>query len=457
MDFKEIISNQRAYFSTGVTRNIEFRVEMLKRLKDNIKLNEENILEALKKDLNKPYAEAMTTEVGIVYQEIDYFIKNIKRLSKVKRVRTPIFNWPSKSYIYQEPYGIALIIGPFNYPFQLNVAPLVGAIAAGNCAIIKPSKSSKETTLALMKVIEDAFPKEYVSVIEPFGGREEVTAILKERFDYIFFTGSVNVGRVVMEAAAKHLTPVTLELGGKSPALIDRDCDINLAAKRIAWGKFINAGQTCIAPDYVLLPPELKEEFITKLKQHTERFYGNDPLLSEDYPKIIDEKQFDTLVSYIPQGSVVMGGSYNKDRLYIAPTALTEVDLSSPVMTEEIFGPILPILEYSTLDEAIAFINEREKPLAFYYFTKDNSKADRVIKSTTSGGGCINDTIMHVASETLPFGGVGNSGMGSYHGEYSFRTFSHERAIVKRGNLIDLNLRYPPYKDKIKLFKKIFK
>ncbi|MGM9973605.1 MAG: aldehyde dehydrogenase [Clostridiaceae bacterium] len=457
MNIKDIINKQKEYFNTGKTMDIPFRLQMLTRLKESIKSHEDEVFEALRKDLNKPEAETMTTELGLCYEEIDYFKKHLKALAKAKRVRTPIYSWPAKSYIYKEPYGVVLIIGPFNYPFQLNISPLIGAIAAGNCALIKPSKSSKATTLCLIKIIEEAFPEEYVKVIEPFGGREEMTAILKERYDYIFFTGSVAVGKVIMEAAAKHLTPVTLELGGKSPALIDKNCDLKKAAKRIAWGKFINAGQTCIAPDYVLLPPEHKEEFIAYLREFTEEFYGSAPSDSPDYPKIIDERQFDTLVAYLSDGNIAMGGSYNREKLYIAPTVLTDAAVDSEVMTEEIFGPILPIIEYSTLEEAIGFINSREKPLALYFFTKDDGNAERVLRETSSGGGCINDTIMHVASNKLPFGGVGNSGMGSYHGEYSFKTFTHERGIIKQSNIFDLKLKYPPYKDKIKLYKKIFK
>ena len=457
MNIKDILNKQKNYFNSGKTMDIPFRLQMLTRLKAAIKSHEDEVFEALRKDLNKPEAETMTTELGLCYEEIDYFKKHLKTLAKAKRVRTPIYSWPAKSYIYKEPYGIVLIIGPFNYPFQLNILPLIGAIAAGNCALIKPSKSSKATTLCLIRIIEEAFPEEYVKVIEPFGGREEMTAILKERYDYIFFTGSVTVGKVIMEAAAKHLTPVTLELGGKSPALIDKNCDLKKAAKRIAWGKFINAGQTCIAPDYVLLLPEHKEEFIGYLREFTEAFYGGEPMTSPDYPRIIDERQFDTLVGYLSEGDIAMGGSYNREKLYIAPTVLTEAAVDSEVMTEEIFGPILPVIEYNTLEEAIAFINSREKPLALYFFTKDDGNAERVLRETSSGGGCINDTIMHVASNKLPFGGVGNSGMGNYHGEYSFKTFTHERGIIKQSNIFDLKLKYPPYKDKIKLYKKIFK
>lgn len=457
MDFNLIIEKQREFFETDKTKDIDFRIEMLKRLRNSIKNHEEEIYEALRVDLKKSPFESLATEVGIVYDEIDYILKNLKKWAKVKRVRTPIYNWPSKSYIYEEPYGVVLIIGPFNYPFQLNIAPLVGAMAAGNCALIKPSQYSKETTLIIMKIIEECFPKEYVAVIEPFGGREEVSAILKEKYDYIFFTGSVAVGKIVMEAASKHLTPVTLELGGKSPALLDEDCDVSLAAKRIAWGKFINAGQTCVAPDYVLVHHSIKDEFIKKLKFWTEKFYGKEAMLSKDYPKIIDNKQFQRLIGYLSQGKLVMGGSYNNEKLYIAPTALINVSEDSPLMTDEIFGPLLPILEYKDLKEAVKFINCRPKPLALYYFTKDKEKGENIIKSTSSGGGCINDTIMHVASTSLPFGGVGDSGMGSYHGKKTFETFSHSKSFIKRGNVLDFNFRYPPYKNNMKLLKKIFK
>ncbi len=457
MDFKSLLEMQRDYFKAGKTREISFRKNMLIKLKNSIKLHEKEIYEALRKDLNKAPFESMATEIGIVYDEINYMIKNLDKLARVKKVKTPIFNWPSKSFIYYEPYGVVLIIGPYNYPFQLNLAPLVGAIAAGNCALIKPSQNSIKTTEVIIKIIEECFPKEHVAVIEPFGGREKMTEILKERYDYIFFTGSVGVGKVIMRAASEHLTPVTLELGGKSPAIVDEDCDVSLAAKRIAWGKFLNAGQTCVAPDYVLVHKRIKEEFIEKLKFWTIEFYGEEPMLSTDYAKIIDNRQFERLISYISQGKAVIGGSYNRDKLYIAPTAMVEVSEDSSVMTDEIFGPILPILDFDKVSDALDFINNREKPLALYYFSKSNEKAERVIRSTSSGGGCINDTIMHVASTSLPFGGVGYSGMGSYHGRKSFETFSHERSFIKRGYLIDMNTRYAPYKNKLSLLKKIFK
>lgn len=457
MNFADIIKKQKDFFYIGKTKDVDFRIDMLRRLKDSVKSHEQEILEALKKDLNKAPFESMATEVGIVYEEINYLIKNVKSLSRAKRVATPIYNWPSRSYIYQEPYGIVLVMGPFNYPFQLNIVPLAGAIAAGNCVVLKPSRSSKETAKVIMKIIEQCFAEEYVAVVEPFGGRQEVTALLKERFDYIFFTGSVSVGKVVMEAAARNLTPVTLELGGKSPVIIDKNCHVALAAKRVAWGKFINAAQTCVAPDYVLIHKDIKEEFLQKVSYYVEQFYGSDPKKSPDYPRIIDENQFDRLVGYLSEGRILFGGGSQRESLYIAPTVIDEVDLNSPVMTDEIFGPILPLVEYENIEEAINFVNQREKPLALYVFTRDNKLAHKILNETSAGGSCINDTIMHAASGTLPFGGVGNSGMGSYHGKYTFQCFSHARAVVKRGNILDPGFRYAPYKDKLKLLRYIFR
>ncbi|WP_427338396.1 aldehyde dehydrogenase [Caloranaerobacter sp. DY30410] len=454
-EIKKLINKQREYFGKGITLDIDFRINMLKVLRRAIIENERLILKALKEDLNKSDFEGYETEIGIVLDEIRYIIKNLRSWTKPKKVKTPITQFISNSYIYSEPYGVTLIIAPWNYPFQLVMAPLIGSISAGNCSIIKPSEYAPNTSKIISKIISDNFEEEFIAVVE--GGIEVNKALLKEKFDYIFFTGSVNVGKIVMEAASKHLTPVTLELGGKSPCIVDEDADIELAAKRIVWGKFLNAGQTCVAPDYLYLHKNIKDYFIKNAIKFIKEFFGENPLKSEDYPRIINIKHFNRLKNLLKDGDILYGGDFDEEKLYIAPTIIDNITWEDSIMQEEIFGPILPLLVFEELDEVIKTVNTHPKPLALYYFSNDKEKQERVIKEISFGGGCINDTIVHLATPYLPFGGVGNSGMGSYHGKASFDTFSHKKSVLKKSNLIDISLRYPPYRGKIKLLRKILK
>lgn len=454
-NIKNLIDLQREYFNAGKTLDVNNRINNLKKLKNAIVNNEELILKALKEDLGKSYAEGYMAEVGMVLDELTFAIKRLKSWTKPKRVRTSMANIPSKNLLYREPYGVTLIVSPWNYPFQLTMAPLIGAIAGGNTAIIKPSRKSMNTTKVMVKIIEDTFEPDFIKVIDVGAGSNE--AILKEKFDYIFFTGSVRVGKLVMEAASKHLTEVTLELGGKSPCIIDKNANMDITAKRLTWGKFLNVGQTCVAPDYVLVHESRKEELITGLRKYIKSFYGEDIKNGPDYGRIIDEGAFDRLISYIDKDKVRIGGDFDREQRYIAPTVMDNIDFNHRVMAEEIFGPILPIITYTDLDHVINIINSRPKPLALYFFSNDRGNIDRVISKTSSGGVCINDTIMHVASSNLTFGGVGESGMGQYHGRASFDTFTHEKSIVDKGFALDVPLRYPPFENKLKIFKKIFK
>lgn len=456
-NLKKVFLDQKEFFKTGKTKNIDFRIDALKKLKKAIKENEEDFLIALNKDLGKSKFEGYATEIGIVYDEINIHLKNLRYWVRKKKVKSSIIYFPSKNYIYKEPYGVALIIGPFNYPFQLVIAPLIGAISAGNCAVIKPSESSLNTALLLEKVINKTFQGNYIKVVAPTEGKEAVTELINTPYDYIFFTGSVGVGKIVMEAASKNLTPLTLELGGKSPCIVDKDSKIELAAKRIVWGKLLNAGQTCVAPDYLMVHKDIKDELLKKLVEEIEKQYGKDIKNNEEYPRIIRERDTEKLKEYFNDGKIYYGGEYDISDRFIHPTILTDVQANSPVMENEIFGPILPVIEFSDIDEAINFVNSRPKPLALYYFSESSSNIEKVLKDTTSGGVTINDTVIHVAQTSLPFGGVGNSGMGDYHGKASFETFSHSRSVVKRGTFIEFNIRFAPFKDKIRLLKKVMK
>lgn len=455
MNIEEVIKSQRDYFKTGTTKNVDFRIEKLKILKDSIKDHEEEILKALNIDLNKSKLEGYATEIGVTLNDIDYAIKNIKKWSKKIRHKTSIINFPASSYTIRNPYGLALIISPWNYPFNLALQPLIGALAGGNCVILKPSEFSLNTSKVISKIIDKCFKPEYVAVVE--GDKEVNKKLLKEKFDYIFFTGSPRVGQIVMEAASKHLTPVTLELGGKSPCIVFDDADIDIAAKRIVWGKLINSGQTCIAPDYLLVHTDVKDELIRKMIRTIKEFYGKNPLDSEDYGKIINQDHFERLITYLDNSKILHGGDYNKETLSINPTFIDDVSLDDNIMKEEIFGPILPILEFKDIEEIFDIIEENPTPLALYLFTRDKNIERKIVGEISFGGGCINDTVMHVSSHTMPFGGVGESGMGSYHGKKSFDTFTHQKSILKKSTFIDIPLRYPPYKDKLKWVEKIFK
>lgn len=452
-EYREMLHAQRAYFGRGECKDVEFRTRQLKKLYRWICEHEQEIMDALYLDLNKSSFEAYATEIGIVKEEIRYALKHIKKWAAPKRVRTPITQFPSKSFIYQEPYGVVLIMSPWNYPFQLTVAPLVGAISAGNCAVVKPSAYSPNTTRVMAGMIRELFPAEYVAVVE--GGRAENQALLDEKFDYIFFTGSVNVGKYVMEKASAHLTPVSLELGGKSPCIVDETADLKLAAKRIVWGKFLNCGQTCVAPDYILVQKNVKDKLIRQMEKYMKKMFGKDALRNDEYPKMINEKHFDRVLGLMREAHIVSGGQSDRGTLKIEPTILDQVSWESPVMQEEIFGPLLPVLTFYDMREAIQMVNARPRPLALYYFTKDKAREAKVLRDISYGGGCINDTVVHIATSHMPFGGVGNSGMGGYHGKDSFDTFTHKKSIMKKSGLIDIPIRYAPFKNKLALLKKI--
>lgn len=453
MDVKKLVIMQRQYYNTGKTRDISFRLEKLKRLKSVVLENEEKILLALKKDLNKSNFEGFMTEVGMFYSELDFAIKHIRKWSKTKRVNSSMVNFPSISKIIPQPYGVTLIMSPWNYPFQLALIPLVWSVAAGNCVILKTSEYSLSTSSIVKEIIENTFSREYVAVVQ--GNQEESEKLLLERFDYIFFTGSTNVGKIVMKSASEYLTPTTLELGGKSPCIILKDADIDLTAKRLTWGKLINAGQTCVAPDYVLVHEDRKDELIEKIKYYIIKYFGDNPCNNEQFPKIINERHFNRIVSLIDTDKVVYGGACNNKTLKIEPTIVDNVNWDDNIMKEEIFGPIFPILTYKDLNEVIQEIIQRPNPLALYIFTKNKKLENKILEIIPAGGCCINDTITHIATNYLPFGGVGESGMGSYHGKAGFDTFTHYKSVLKKLNL-DIPIRYAPYNDKlIKILKKI--
>jgi aldehyde dehydrogenase (NAD+) len=453
--YSSLITKQKSFFKTEKTKNIDFRLEALQRLRNAIKINEKTLMEALRMDLNKSEFDAYTSEIGFVLEELRFTIKHLRSWAAPKKVKTPITHIGSNSYIYPEPYGVTLIIAPWNYPFQLAVAPLIGAIAAGNCAMIKPSELTPKTSEVLETLIRDIFPEEYIVVVQ--GGVETSQALLNEPLDYIFFTGSVPVGKIIMEAAAKHLTPVTLELGGKSPCIVHEDANLKLAAKRIAWGKFTNAGQTCIAPDYLYVHKRIKEEFLQQFKETTSELYGQEPLMNYDFTRIVSERHFHRLSSFLDNGNVFMGGKTDKERLTIEPTVLTDINWDDSIMKEEIFGPILPVLGYDNLIEVIEGIHHHPKPLALYIFTENNRIQEDVLNKVSFGGGCVNDTVYHFVSPYLPFGGVGTSGIGAYHGKGNFDSFSHQKSVLKQTTKFDIPFRYPNVKnglEKIKMFLK---
>lgn len=439
-----IVEKQKAYFLSGATLNVKERIYNLKKLHEAVVKNEEKLRKALKKDLGKSAFESDMCEVRLTESEISYMISHTKRFSKDKTVYTPLTQFHSHSYVHHAPYGNVLIMSPWNYPVLLTLEPLADAIAAGNTVVLKSSLYSPETTKVMKEMIEETFPPELVAYVD--GGREENQALLDEKFDYIFFTGSKHVGRYVMEKAAKNLTPVTLELGGKSPVIVEKDADIPLAARRIVFGKVLNCGQTCVAPDYVLVEKSVKERFIETVKKEIIRQYGESPLSNPDYGKIINKKHFDRILSLIDKDKVVFGGKSNSETLQIEPTVMVNVSGDDAVMEEEIFGPVLPILEYSEINEAIKFIQNREHPLAFYVFSKPKN-AKKIMERIGFGGGCINDTIIHLATSEMGFGGFGESGMGSYHGKKGFLCFSHEASIIDKKRWIDLPMRYQKYKE----------
>ncbi len=443
MQTEELVKAQREFFRTGKTLDVTFRIQALDRLEKSILKYEGELAEALRKDLGKSGMESYMCETGLSLSEIRYVRRHVRSWSRDHRVRTPLSQFVSRSFTVQEPYGVTLIMSPWNYPVLLTLEPLAGALAAGNCCVVKPSAYSPAVSAVMAKLIREAFPEKYVAVVE--GGRAENQSLLEQRFDYIFFTGGVNVGKLVMEKASAHLTPVTLELGGKSPCVIEKTANLKVAAKRVVFGKYLNCGQTCVAPDYVLAESSIKDEFVRLVKEEIKKMYGEKPLENPLYGKIINKKHFDRILGLIDRSKTVYGGESNPDTLKIAPTVMDRVEASDPVMQEEIFGPVLPVLTVESMDEARRFIQDHPSPLACYIFTEDKKVERRFLEEVPFGGGCVNDTVIHLATPYLGFGGVGNSGMGSYHGKKSFQTFSHEKSILKKATWLDLPMRYQPY------------
>lgn len=443
MQIQEMIQRQRAFFRTGKTIPLPYRRIALQRLGRAIRANEKEIYAALRADLNKTDTESYMCEIGMTLSELSYQLKHMEAWAKKQHKISPLAQFSAESFTIKEPYGVVLIMSPWNYPFMLTMEPLIGALAAGNCCVVKPSAYAPATSAVIRRILRECFDPEYVLVVE--GGRAENQALLDQRFDYIFFTGGVTVGKEVMAKAAKHLTPVTLELGGKSPCIVDKTAKIDLAAKRIVFGKLLNCGQTCVAPDYILADSSIKDALIASLKKWIVRMYGENAAQNPEYVKMINQKHFDRVCGLIDPKKVVFGGTWNPETMQIAPTILDNVTAADAVMQEEIFGPIFPILSVENMAEAEKFILEREKPLALYLFTQDRNLAERFLRHIPFGGGCINDTIIHLATSRMGFGGVGGSGMGSYHGKKSFDTFSHEKSIVKKHTWIDLPVRYAPY------------
>ena len=442
-------SKQKQFFRSGATLPLCFRRQMLRKLSDAMHQYEKPLAEALWTDLHKSYEEAYLTELSIVYGEIRNHLRHLSRWARAERKSSPLAILPATSRIIEEPLGNTLIIAPWNYPVQLLLNPLVGAISAGCTAMLKPSPYVPNVSRVLTEMIRATFPEEYIAIVE--GNREVNQMLLAERWDLIFFTGSPSLGKMVMEAAAKHLTPVVLELGGKSPCIIDKDADLKVAAKRVAWGKALNAGQTCIAPDYLMIHEEVKDQFLKLLVKEWKHLLTKDPQKAKHFVRIVSDKALERLIGYLDNGTIYHGGKYDKATRYLSPTILTDVQENAPVMQEEIFGPIFPVLTFKDLDEVISFVNKREKPLALYYFGKDDQK---ILRHTSSGGACVNDVIMHIVNHKVPFGGVGNSGMGSYHGKDSFLAFSHRRSVISTPTWVDMPFRYMPYK-LFKLIKKM--
>jgi len=450
----ETVAVQRQFFETGRTRDVDFRKDQLKRLLAVIKGNGELILRALAADMRKPRLEAYASEIAVTMNEIKFARRMLSRWTRPERVRTDRPLLPSRCWIIREPLGVALIIAPWNYPFQLAAGPLVAAVAAGNCAVVKPSELAPETARVTERIFRENFDPGFIAVVN--AGPDVAGKLLQEKYGHIFYTGSSRVGKIVMEAAAHHLTPVTLELGGKSPCIVEADVQLEYAARRIVWAKFFNAGQTCIAPDYVLAEASIHDALLDALKEQVKKFYGSNPFFSPDYARIINDSHFERLASYLGQGEIVVGGETVPDDRYIAPTVMDKVSINCPVMQEEIFGPILPVIPYRDFSSAIEFVNDRPKPLALYVFTRDREKQERVALETSSGALCINDALVQFVSHHLPFGGVGDSGMGSYHGRAGFETFSHARSVVKNTLSFDIPLRYAPYKFKLWMVKAFF-
>lgn len=446
---------QQTFFKSQTTKKVAYRQSLLKKLKSEIRSREQDILHAIKADFQKSEFESFISEIGLVYSELDLAIKNLKKWSKPQRIKSSILTFPSKDYIYKEPFGNVLIFSPWNYPFLLAIDPLIMAIAAGNTVVLKPSELTPNTSKVITEIIGKVFPKEVGISIE--GGVDIAQKLLKQKWHYIFFTGSTKVGKIIYEAAAKNLTPVTLELGGKSPCIIDDSISIKLIAKRLVWGKFLNGGQTCIAPDFVIVKKSVKNSLITSLKEEIIRAYGENPKKSLDFPRIINANNFDRIVSLFQGEAISFGGEIDTSQNYVAPTVIDNPSLDSEIMKEEIFGPVLPILSYNNADDLDAILTKIEKPLALYIFSKDKNFTESVLTNYSFGGGVVNDLLVHFGNHRLPFGGIGTSGIGQYHGKHGFDTFTHLKPIMKRGTWLDPPFRYAPYRGKIKVIKKIFK
>ena len=449
---EKILEKQRVFFKSGKTLDIKFRISYLKKLKDVIKKRENDIKNVLHKDLGKSSFESYMCEIGLTLSEINYFIKNLKKLSKEKKVKTPLTNFYSKSLIKFVPRGNTLIISPWNYPFLLSIEPLVDSLSAGNTVILKPSAYSPNTSGIVKEITDEIFPEDYIKTIT--GGREENKNLLSLNFDFVFFTGSKNVGREVLRKCAENLTPAVLELGGKSPCIVDKTADIKLSAKRIVFGKFLNCGQTCVAPDYICCDKEIKDELLKEIKYQIKAQFGENPLQNEDYGKIISKKHFSRIINLIDKNKVIFGGEFLSESLKIEPTIMDNVNWEDGIMKEEIFGPVLPVLDYENLDDVINIINSHSHPLALYIFSENKSNIAKTLAGCRFGGGCVNDVVVHLAGNEMPFGGFKESGMGVYHGKFGFETFSHQRSILDKKNWIDLNIRYQPYK---KIYEKLVK
>lgn len=449
----DIVHKQRSYFDVGNTRPISFRLKQLRTLKQAVLDNEKRISAALWSDMRKSEFEAYTTEIECVLCETNRHIKNFQSWARPQKVPTPLIHFPASSHVYSEPFGVALIIAPWNYPFHLTLLPLVGAIAAGNCAVLKPSEIAPHTSDAIAAMFRENFDPSFITVVE--GEAKTSQTLLSQKFDYVFFTGGSSIGKIVMEACARNLTPVTLELGGKSPCIVDKDINVEYTARRIVWGKFLNAGQTCVAPDYLLVHKDVKTQLLESMRKCVEQFYGKNPLSSPDYSRIVNEIHFNRILGLLKEGNIILGGDTNKNELYIAPTIIDNVSLEHKVMQEEIFGPVLPVMDYDDLTQAISLVNRLPKPLSLYFFSRNKKNQDRIQRETTSGGLCINDTISQLVTSYLPFGGVGTSGFGNYHGKSSFDTFSHKKGVLKRSFWFDIKARYPPYGGRLKLLKRV--
>lgn len=443
----------RDYFDSGITKNYDFRKAQLKKLKASILKHEQDLYDALYADLKKSPEETWVTETGFVISELNAAIKNLYQWMQPETVDTNLLNLPSTSKILKEPLGVVLIIGPWNYPFQLLINPLIGAIAAGNCVVLKPSEFALATGAVMKKIIEDVFPSEYILYVQGDGAKVVPEMMNNFSFDHVFYTGSTSVGKIIYKMAAERLVPVTLELGGKSPCVVESDANIKVAARRIAMTKFSNAGQMCVAPDYVIIHESIKEKFISAIKETVEQFFGGKPEQSDNYGKIINEKQFDRIAGYLSNGKIVFGGRTDRKNLFIEPTLLDEVKVNDAVMNDEIFGPVMPVLTFKTKGEALRIIKGHPDPLAFYVFTSSKAKENDWLNSVASGGSCVNNTSWHLTNHNLPFGGRGFSGTGNYHGKYSFDTFTHKKAVLKTPTWFDPAIKYPPFKGKLKLFR----